>query len=182
MNNSFSNCTPSLAALVLITNELITVKAIQDVIIRIETVQDNFKNCIAILVGNVTKQDFYDFQILVTAKQLRLLHAPNLTVAKDLLIRYNELLSDTKRSTAQKLFFQQTEEDLGSASVARDVLNTAFAKMNIPQQDSDIIMEGFPSVAKIIHANIETLSNNSPADAQTIRKLDLFFHSETPML
>ena len=93
-----------------------------------------------------------------------------------------ESMRQTNKIQMQVKYFEKEAVALSSTDMAKRVLNATFHQLDIIEDDKQIILEGFPTIAHIIDATEEEMQSNSPADMASIMKITSFFGCETPKL
>lgn len=141
-------------------------------------VQSKFKNALAIIL-NCSDFNFNDIQLNLCGGSLRLLRCSNdIEAVKSLMEIYNALKNSQKLGM-QKAYFDLEEEKTEGKEKAIQIAMSSFAKLCIPSNDGQLILDGFPSLKSIIGARSDTLSMNSPADQTSINKIACFFSAST---
>ena len=106
---------------------------------------------------------------------LRLLRCTDCTDAVKKLIDIYNALKDAMRLKLQKEYFEEEEKKNVGEKTARGIAMTSFSKLGIPENDGQLILDGFPNIRSIIAADVGILSLNSPADQCSIDKVANFF-------
>ena len=78
----------------------------------------------------------------------------------------------------QKEYFDREISQQLDAQTARNVMMESYLKLNIPEDDGQIIIDGYPNIKSIITASLDSLSKNSPAGQLSIEKVSNFFATE----
>lgn len=145
---------------------------------KLESFQRSFRNCIAIIVGEIDVTAWFAFNIQASGGQLRLLHAVDWKkasiIAKDC---YNSMKQHHKLKM-QEEYFEKEAALLTSSETAKKVLVKAFQRLGVEESDAQIIFEGFPSIAHVVSATNEEMQSNSPANADAIDRITMFFGFE----
>jgi hypothetical protein len=87
-------------------------------------------------------------------------------------------LKDSRKLKMQKVYFEREYCNQLGAQTARNIMMESYLKLGIPEQDGQIIIDGYPNIKSIITASLESLSNNSPAGQLSIEKVSNFFGAE----
>jgi hypothetical protein len=87
-------------------------------------------------------------------------------------------LKDSRKLKMQKVYFEREYYNQLGAQTARNIMMESYLKLGIPEQDGQIIIDGYPNIKSIITASLESLSNNSPAGQLSIEKVSNFFGAE----
>lgn len=177
---SFPDCKPSLA--VAFEESKNFTSEIEATIERMETIQKNFKNCCAIMFGKLSSSDFDLINVRIHGGSLRLLYARDWAHAIQLALSFYERIQPSEKHQLQQKYFEREAATLSSAETARKVLKTTFTQLEISEEDTQIILEGFPTIAHVIDATEEEMQSNSPAEIDSIIKITSFFGCETPIL
>ena len=72
-------------------------------------------------------------------------------------------LKDSHKLKMQKVYFEREHNNQLEAQTARNIMMESYLKLGIPEQDGQIIIDGYPNIKSIIMASLESLSINSPA-------------------
>lgn len=87
-------------------------------------------------------------------------------------------LKDSHKLKMQKFYFEREQNNQLEAQTARNIMMESYLKLGIPEQDGQIIIDGYPNIKSIIMASLESLSINSPAGQLSIEKISNFFGAE----
>eukprot|EP01034_Spumella_vulgaris_P035936 gene35936-44311_t len=91
-------------------------------------------------------------------------------------------MKPSEKFKMQTQYFEMEKQRICSGEVSRGVTFAAFDRMQVPREDSQLIVEGFPSIAHIVSASREVMEENSPVDGDVLNRIALFFGFETPTL
>jgi hypothetical protein len=155
---------------------------VEVIIERLETLQKNFKNCCAIVLGKITNTEFDILNARIHGGSLRLMRARDWTHAIDLAVSYYDRMQPSEKHNLQQKYFEREARNLTSAETARKVLKSTFSQLEVSEEDTQIILEGFPTIAHVIDATEEEMQSNSPAEINSIIKITSFFGCDTPLL
>ncbi|RYH19208.1 hypothetical protein EON65_26375 [archaeon] len=138
---------------------------------RIQEIQKQHRNCVAIVVGLISEMTWTNFQNQVEPGPCRLLRATDL----DDVIRKIQLTLETlnypEKYAAQSKYFAAMADSITSSDTARDVCRQLLQAVDIPDADMNIIMEAFPTIAAMLTAPRETMEETLPVDSEVIEKL-----------
>ena len=176
----FPDCKPSLA--VAFEEVKIFASELEATIERMESLQKNFKNCCAIMLGKLSSSEFDLVNARIHGGSLRLMHARDWAHAIQLALSFYERIKPSEKHQLQQKYFEREAANLSSAEAARKVLKTTFSQLEISEEDTQIILEGFPTIAHVIDATEEEMQSNSPAEINSIIKITSFFGCDTPIL
>lgn len=162
-------------------HELSCEKSLIAQLARISDVQKQFKNCFLVVIGLESDEVWESFQMLVD-DSIRLFRCIDLSVAVSTINQYRLYMSNNEKAKLQTTYFALEKEKLTAPATARAMTKQAFDRMGIPTSDTQIIMEGYPSLAHILTATREAMEENSPADSRSIECITSFFAGDTPKL
>lgn len=147
-----------------------------------ETVQNGFKNALAIIIG-VNQYDWTSLQMLLIGKSLRMLHCDNLHEAISMITVYHKKLqAATGRQALQIKYFHKQHSQLCSASTARAVVMDTFSKLQLDPEDAELIIDGMGSIGNVISASENSMGQNTPANISAVKNVVCFFSATTPKL
>jgi hypothetical protein len=140
-------------------------------------VQDKFKNAYAVIL-NCSDDRWNNLQLNMSSGLLRMLRFPSVENSGRSLMDIYVALKDSRKLKMQKVYFERENNNLLGAQTARSIMMESYLKLSIPEQDGQIIIDGYPNIKSIITASLESLSNNSPAGKLSIDKVSNFFGAE----
>jgi hypothetical protein len=149
---------------------------------EIERLQSQFANAFLISFGFENDDKWNNFQMMISGKSLRLLRTNDIPSAMSLAMECYEAMKPNDKFKMQTQYFELEKERICSSGVSRAVTFEAFDRMQISQEDSQMIIEGFPSIAHIVSTSREVMEENSPVDGDVLNRIALFFGYETPTL
>lgn len=138
---------------------------------RIQEMQKQHRNCFAIVVGLINATAWTTFQNHLEPGPCRLLRATDL----DDVVRKIQLTLQTlnypDKYAAQSKYFAAMADNITSSETARGVCRQLLQAVEIPEEDMDIIMEAFPTIAAMLTAPREAMEETLPVDSEVIEKL-----------
>ena len=57
----------------------------------------------------------------------------------------------------------------------KSVLAETFSKLQVPQEDGALVLEGLGQIRHIVSAKLDLLSSNVPVDINTLSSISTFF-------
>lgn len=115
------------------------------------------------------------FQTLVDGDTIRLFQTNRYPEAALLIMRCCHVMSDKIKNKKQAEYFEVEKGKLCSSSTARTISRKALQGIKIPQEDIQLLMEGFPSIASLAKASYDEMQANSPAALSSIVLTAKFF-------
>ena len=140
-----------------------------------EDVQKHFKNCFVVIIGLSDDCLWTEFQMAIEGNNLRLFRVTNVQEAANLTLEFHKEMSQKEKFVMQAEYFQREKGRHVHATTSRNVMMETFQKLNVPESDAQIVIEGFPRMYQIITETKEVLAENSPASYDTIDQLASFF-------
>jgi hypothetical protein len=143
----------------------------------INKVQEQFKNSFAIIIGMENIETWNAFQLSIDAKSLRLLRCTCIGSAASAVLKCYDQMKNNEKLKLQTTYFALENEKICTSSHAKTIVCNAFEKMQIPSFDTQMIIDGCPSIARIISCSKDEMEANIPVDARSIEKITAFFSS-----
>lgn len=84
-------------------------------------------------------------------------------------------LSNKQKFELQTVYFNKERENIAGAESVRSLLQEIFRGLGVPEEDAQIILDGFPTMQQLVRATEEELAENSPASMNSIRAIAAFF-------
>jgi len=165
-----SGCQPSLA--IMLSDDKDNLDA---TLKRFSDIQRKFGNSIGIIT-NSSAQFFDDVSLNLPSGTMRLMHCKHLDEVLHVINEAYNLLKDKEKLSLQTQYFANEKANLSSVETARDIMYSTFHDINIPEGDLDLMLDGFPSISKLITTPYETMVETSPVDLETIEKVTKFFN------
>ena len=109
---------------------------------------------------------------------LRVLGSSNCIDSAECLMDIYTDLKCKRKLLMQREFFVNEEMKLTAPETAEEIAYKSFEKLGISQYDGSIVLDGFPTLKKLITTSKEEMSDNSPADQKSIEKLTNFFSAK----
>jgi hypothetical protein len=170
MRGSFPDCSPSLAV---VFCDAATVN--QGSIKRLEDVQKQFKNAVGIVVGVMDDDSWTSFQMMIDVGMLRLFRVANAEEAAAFALECHTQLSQKEKFELQTTYFKHERARLTSAETSRAITKETLRTLSVPEDDIDILIDGFPTIRQLVCAQGEELAENSPASLTSIQSIADFF-------
>ena len=112
---------------------------VQKMIEKLEMLQSQFKNSMAIVIGMEDFDAWQDFQLLVSGCPLRLFRASDYKTAVKMTLNYVNVMTNSEKMNNQQTFFSLKREKLCSSETSRQITHSLCS-----ENDTQIIIEGFP--------------------------------------
>ena len=114
---------------------------------------------------------------------MRVLRASDAKSAAQLAIDCYSVKKDTAKSKLQAKFFELERERAISSDMARQIVIATMGNMDIPEFESSLLLDQFPSIGQLFTASSAQLYQCSDlVDKETVDKLVELFCAETPTL
>jgi hypothetical protein len=142
---------------------------------RIEDVQKQFKNAIAIVVGVMDGDSWTSFQMMIDVGMMRLFRVANAEEAAAFSLECHTQLSQKEKFNLQTIYFTQERARLTSAEASRAITKETLRSLSVPEEEIDILIDGFPTSRHLVCAQAEELAENSPASLASIQSIAAYF-------
>lgn len=146
---------------------------------RAKGMSEQFRYAVVIMIGIADDYTWNYFQTLLDGDLLRIFRVSDKQAAASLIVRCAEVISDKDKSVRQAAYFEEEERKLRSVRIARSIVSKAFNELDVPQVDQQLLMEGFPSIAKLATTPTDEIRDNSPASVESITSITQFFRNPT---
>ena len=125
-----------------------------------------FKNTFVFVYGKMIRdRDWENFVFSIEPGIARLVRANNLQDVAKGIISCNEKMSDKTKLTKQSIFIKYEEENcLSSESLKSMIISYFYYNLRIYPSDTELLIQGFPTLSTLFSANRELLECNSPVD------------------
>jgi hypothetical protein len=147
----------------------------QGTIKRIEDVQKQFKNAVGIVMGISDDDSWTSFQMMIDVGMLRLFRVSNSEEAAAFALECHKQLSQKEKFDLQTTYFKNERARLTSPETSRAITKATLQTLNVPDDDIDILIDGFPTIQQLVCAQGEELAENSPASLTSIQTIAAFF-------
>ena len=134
-----------------------------------------FRYAFLIAVGFEDASVWNAVQIAIEGDNLRLYQVLDMQAAVQLAFRCHQVMSDEGKSAKQAQYFNIEEAKLSSSRTAKKIFMATMSQLGVPSHEAQLISEGFPSIACIMHTPREVMNDNSPASATSITTVTDFF-------
>ena len=141
---------------------------------RFSEIQRKFGNSIGVIISN--EKLFDEVCMSMPVGTMRLLYCKHVN---DLLHVINEaynLMKDKEKLSLQTKYFKIEKESLNTVEKAQEIIYETLHNLNVPDNDIDLIVDGFPTISQIITTSYETMELTSPVDLISIDKVTSFFN------
>ena len=135
-----------------------------------------------IAIGKISTIQWITLQMSISGGHMRILHAEHWDRAINLVQNCYEKMKNYPKLQMQVKYFEREAENITSSETAKQIIQAVFQRLEIPTHDTQIIIEGFPTISHVIDATDEEMESNCPADSTTIHKITSFFGCNTPTL
>jgi len=146
-------------------------------------IQRGFRHCVAIIVTRDAAL-WQSFNLRLRGGHMRLHWVHDQAQCVELTASlYQELSTpeSQRKLKAQAEFFANEKSQLRSEVQASGVYRTTMESLGISSsEDISILCDGFPTLAKLVAADICTLHNSSPVSRESLNCLFSFFHAAAP--
>jgi hypothetical protein len=95
-------------------------------------------------------------------------------VASTRILEIYNALRDGKKLELQKQYFQKEEARLLESRTARDIMRKLLKNVGIPEEDREVVCDGFPCLRALITAPPELLMENCPIESKSIQRIVTF--------
>ena len=157
--------------------------AFENVLIRLSEIQRGFRHCIGIIVAREIRH--YDkLNLHLKGGMLRLYYASDQESCIGIVTAIYEEFSSKdalQRLKAQYEYFENEKDALRSQTLALKVYRTALQSLGITSEDDiAILTDGFPTLNKLISADLDTLIASSPVSLESLQRINEFFRASEP--
>jgi len=144
---------------------------------RLDRMNQQFRNLFVIFIGSIEPEDWCSLQFAVDnySGGMRFLRADDYQSTSKLTLQVLGVMKNQEKLKLQELYFENEKRHLASAATARKVIREAFGALEIPLADTRIIEDGLSTLANVITATREALTEDSPASYDTILKITSMF-------
>jgi len=144
---------------------------------RLDRMNQQFRNLFVIFIGSIEHEDWYSLQFVVDnySGGMKFLRADDYQSTSKLTLQVLGVMKNQEKLKLQELYFENEKKHLASAATARKVIREAFGALEIPLADIRIIEDGLSTLANVITATREALTEDSPASYDTILKITSMF-------
>ena len=144
---------------------------------RLDRMNQQFRNLFVIFIGSIEPEDWCSLQFAVDnySGGMRFLRADDYQSTSKLTLQVLGVMKNQEKLKLQELYFENEKKHLASAATARKVIREAFGALEIPLADTRIIEDGLSTLANVITATREALTEDSPASYDTILKITSMF-------
>jgi len=143
-------------------------------------VQRGFRHCVAIIVSRDEKY-WQSFNLALKGGTMRLHWVQEQAQCVELVSSlYQELSTpeSQQKLKAQAEFFVSEKSLLRSEILASSVYTTALESLGISSKENiSILCDGFPTLSKLVAADVRTLHESSPVSSEILNAISSFFHA-----
>ena len=162
----FSFCS---LAIIVITDEILFTEK-QNVISRVVESQQKFRNSLTICAG-LSRKAFEEIQNHIPFGRMRIVHCQSNGIFP-IIQMYVTLTNDHSKAKLQADYFEDSKASLLKNETAKLICNNWLCNdLLLDKSESQLLMEGFPSMLQIFETSRRTLEDCSPVDIVTINKL-----------
>jgi hypothetical protein len=150
-----------------------------DALTSMNELQRGFKNCFCIVVTKDVKH-FLEVNTQLTGGIMRLHWAVDHATCLELVrLIHGDMCTPEAiaKLKGQAAYFLGQRDQLCSELAALHVYETSLASLSVNRTDMDIIRDGFPSISKLVSADLDTLKMRSPASLQSLENISSFFQA-----
>jgi hypothetical protein len=145
---------------------------------KLRDIEKQFKNAVGIVIGINDDELWTSFQMTAELSTMSLFRVATTAEAADFAQQCHKELSNKEKFDLQTAYFNKERELIASTTTARSVLMNTFQQLDIPAEDAEIMLDGFPTVRQLINATEADLIESSPASLESIKKVAAFFQEK----
>jgi hypothetical protein len=153
----------------------------EEILERLEQIQQQFKNSCAILIGEINDKDWLKFQLNIRGGLLRLYHVLSMEDAVVFIQNLYEIMKQKDRFEKQTQYLDLLQKDSVSHETSRTILRQCLYELEIGDYDANLIVQHFRSTARLI-----AISHNLPhipsISKDAMDKIRYFFNADSPSL
>ena len=142
-------------------------------------IQRGFRNCYTIVVTK-NEKCWIDVNLNLTGGLMRLHWAVDQISCLELVRAiYGDMCTPEAhiKLKAQHTFFDNEKDQLCSEKTALQCYQTSLQYLDVNSPyDVSILVDGFPSIKKLVSTDLSTFQKNSPASNQALERIAGFFH------
>lgn len=142
---------------------------------RLNEVQQQFRNSIAMVMNIADDEEWTQFQMLIEYSTLRLFRVSDVPQAASIAMQCYTELSNKEKFARQAAYFKNEQERMVSGDAARVVISETFHRLAIPDEDAAIMMDGYPTIQRLATATEQEMGLDCPASLESIKKITEFF-------
>lgn len=145
---------------------------------RLTNLQKRFANLFAIFIS-LPASDMEELNLSLPLGSVRIVHVQSYNETIAAATKIITIFRDTKKLNMQDSFFQRERDTSLQGHRAHAIAQSTLSGLvNIPDADSDLLIDALPSLSTIILKSQDPdLANSSPAELDSIMKLKKFFKS-----
>lgn len=147
----------------------------QSIIQRMNDVQKQFKNAFGIVIGLEDDEQWSTMQLMIDYNNMKLFRVTDSHQAAQFTLQCYQEMSQKEKFSMQARYFDAERQRLVSAEQSCKITQEAFDRLEVPRDDAQIVMDGFPSICQIVSTPRAVLAENSPASFSSIEKIATFF-------